>query len=171
MKKIKTLLIVLATISICISCSKDDTEENNDSDNWFTFNNETYKITHAATHSYDNILQLAFGSANFSNLKYTGELDYVQFAFGSFGPVTGNYTYKPGTDYDKATNFYFASAGVGVEFVDGNSGPSNTSYLNPNSGTVNIKKSGDIYTINFSLIFDEGTFEGSYQGKVPHYNL
>lgn len=168
MKKLRTLLTVLVGILIITSCSNNDDGQTAESQNIFTFGNETYEINFASLQTFNNSIQLTFSNADFSAGTYTGDLDFVGILFESQNLVSGTYTFSLDTDpnYDSANNFFDAEAGVSLSVLNGDVDTSTNYYENMNSGTIDIQNSGEIYTIDFNLIFDSGTFNGKYVGTI-----
>ena len=170
MKKTNVLLLVLIGMLTLISCSSDDdnNDQNTESQNSFTYNNESYKLNFASVQSFDNHIQLTLADADYTSENFTGDIDFVGVLFDSETLPEGNYSFKLDTaqDYDSTVNFFDAEAGVNLSIVNGDADTTSNYFENINSGTISIEKSGEIYTINFQLIFNNGTFTGTYKGEV-----
>ncbi|MEW7279418.1 lipocalin family protein [Aquimarina sp. 2201CG1-2-11] len=176
MENIRILWALLLAVTLVTSCKKDDdqTDQMDQTDeigNSFTFEDTTYDITYAVVKDFDNHIQLTLANVDFYGGNYTGELDFVGILFNATEVLPeGTFSFKNDTDpdYDSTLHFFDSEAGAGLQMANGEADTSSNYYENIDSGTVTIEKSEDEYTIEFKLIFDKGTFDGSYTGKIEN---
>lgn len=173
MKRLKLLLSILLSILIALSsCS--DGEIDNPIRNRFTFNNQSFEIGYVSSSTFLNGIHLTLANENYLTGNYTGKQNSISIFIDETQSLTsGTYTFKLNTeqDYDSSKHFYNAEGIIMLEVVEGNATLINgvNAFQNINDGNITIEQSTtneSTYTVEFSLNFDSGIFEGNYQGII-----
>lgn len=174
----KELSLLYLCFSLCFfSCSNDDSNNltndmtvGNTDTNGFIFNNEKYPTSFVNKTIFDGNYQLTFASEDFTTENYSGSINFAGVLFQSKDGeiIPGTYTFLLDTDpaFDSTKNFFDAESGVGLKFNNGDADLSSGYYEKISSGTITISKEETTYTVTYSLVFPEGTFEGNYTGTI-----
>ncbi|WP_108867559.1 lipocalin family protein [Aquimarina aquimarini] len=169
----KICLFIASALLLLTSCSSDDNqtpEEGNTITNGFLFNNEKHATSFVTKTLFDNHYQLTFTSDDFLIDGYNGSVNFVGILFQSANGeiIPGTYTFLSDTDqnYDASKNFFDAESGIDLKITNGEADLSSGYFENITSGTITIEKENNTYTITYSLVFTEGTFEGNYSGAI-----
>jgi hypothetical protein len=163
MRKLTKLLIVL--VALQFACSKDD-EPVITNGGTFTLDGTSYVLSQGFLvdegGQYAIILTssgISLESSNGDDFIGTGDfvfLGVIASSTTSFEPGTFNWS-----DTGGPNTIEFAEVGVNLDVSGDVEGA-----LEGTGGTASVAKSGDIYTISFSIITDSNTATGSYIGPL-----
>jgi len=175
------LFAILISISL-FSCKKDD--DDNNTDNSFSFEDKHYKIANGFFWNYgsyddgnlsDIDLLLTSASLAYNNtvgeFTGTGEAIYIDFNSPSLTELAaGDYSYDKDYFSDeyatrKPNTFVYGEVYIGFN-VENETGTFYETDEN-STGTASIKKSGNIYEISFSFKVENGkNVEGFFKGEL-----
>ncbi|SFD81235.1 hypothetical protein SAMN05518672_103316 [Chitinophaga sp. CF118] len=166
----KLAFSVLAAVLFISACKKDDNDST--SDNSFTFNNTTVVTTYGYRFDWDT----DGGQVLFADVNVTDTFEGKMSAFSiSIDTLIDGQTYtllsKDSVAFNKSKNFDDALGYYKADFIDGEiNDTTSTPMRAPKSGTVTVKKSGDNYSIGYTIQFPTTTVTGKFNGKLALQN-
>jgi hypothetical protein len=162
----KLAFSVLAAVLLISACKKDDDNETAASS--FVMNGNTVVTPYGYLFDYNSDgKQVVFTDLSITD-STTAKLSAFSFDIDTL--IDGaSYTLldRDSASFDRTKNFEDAFAIYKADFVDGEVVDTTGTWLKePTSGTVTIKKSGDNYTIGYSIQFATSKVTGKYVGKL-----
>ncbi|RZL46907.1 MAG: hypothetical protein EOP00_13510 [Pedobacter sp.] len=156
MKTLKTIFaVVLTTTFLFTGCKKDKDEvEPDNNKNNYTYLDVTTKIT-----SGKSLVATVVG-VNTLSVVLTGEgtSKWIQLYFYIMGTIpTGSFVYLPNIDPRYNPTLHFTGGTINLDIA---------SAHDLTSGTLNISKDGDNYTISLDGKTSRGSVKATYVGKI-----
>jgi hypothetical protein len=166
----KLAIGVLAAVLFISACKKDDDKKTES--NSFVINGNTVATPYGISFDYgEGEKQIVFADAPVSD-TFVGKVSAVSIDIDTL--IDGaSYTLlsKEATGFDRTKNFYDAFTLYQVTLLaDGGMDTTGTWLEAPTAGTVTVKKSGENYTIGYSIQFSSTTVTGKYSGKLTAGN-
>lgn len=177
-------LLIMGTVTfltVVVGCKKEDTTKQNQ----ITFNSTDYSIKNGYQSPGDTIINtlpksnvykfevMLSGngiSYNSDSLAFIGQGNFLILTMYSLNPEfleSGTYTFDPFASEDSLT-IDFGVVGINADF----SFEIEENYIDISSGVVNVKKIGNIYTINFDIYtVDNKQVVGAYKGLLQKVKL
>lgn len=173
-KRILSFVAIAATAANFVACSED--AEPAASDNYFTVNEDTFPLLtgtiasiqtehHPVTNEVVDEWDIFLSSGDLD-----GKTHWVRFILNSSDENTvplGTYTYDEEYKDHQMDDFTFYVANImrNADLEEGSGDLfANTDF---SSGTVTIAKSGNVYTVTYSIVLDGGaTSTGHYTGLL-----
>jgi hypothetical protein len=154
----KLALFVLAVSLFATACSKKDDDKATPAGGSFTLNAKAYNTDYAYWTNANGLIITNIGVAP----------DYIENFVQIFVDTlsTANYTFLARTNqaYDAKKNF---SSAV-VRYNATNTAGAGTEITGVTAGTLSVTKSGDTFTINYSITVSGSVVTGTYYGKVSN---
>lgn len=160
----KLALSLLAAVLFMSACKKDDDAPASS----FTFSGNTvatpfgYKVDNG-----QNGREMIFSNASFSDTTAKFFNAFIVDIDTLIDGASYSFLDKEAAAFDKTKNFYGSSVAYKVEIKDRETVDTTGIWLeNPTKGTVTVKKSGESFTIGYSVEYPTGKVAGTYIGKL-----
>ena len=142
-------LLLSASLVVFFACSDDESKPKSS----FTVDGKSYSLTDG-----EYVVDVAAESTWFS-LTLSGQDTKQYREVVLYFPVPGEQSTVPAGTFNSAE--YAAVTAVDIESLE-----EQFDYSYPDEASVEVKKSGDTYTITFDLVFDGTHITGQYHGKL-----
>lgn len=155
MKKLAFLMLAAGLITMLVtSCKKDEEKPGQIPGGSFTIDAISYNVDRA---SWDISNGLIFSNNSANNIEHR-----VRITIDSLNYPTYTYNSRNSGTYDPKKNFTTAEVRYNPTNIDG----AGKEITGASAGTINVKREGDKYTIEYNITVEGKEVKGLYYGQI-----